>query len=92
MPLNKLGFTKYQVIDSSTIHIFERLGDSGKIAMELSQNGIMIISISVASRAFEDYFLEMIGGQDLAFSVQYVHYRQYLIHHVIVLLPAHHYL
>ena len=60
--LNKLGFTKYQVIDSSTIHIFERLGDSGKIAMELSQNGIMIISISVASRAFEDYFLEMIGG------------------------------
>jgi len=60
--LDKLGFTKYQVIDSSTIHIFERLDDSGKIAMELSKSGIMIISISVASRAFEDYFLEMIGG------------------------------
>lgn len=60
--LDKLGFTKYQVIDSNTIHIFESLDDSGKIAMELSQAGIMIISISVANRAFEDYFLEMIGG------------------------------
>lgn len=60
--LDKLGFTKYQVIDRSTIHIFERLDDSGKIAMELSRNGIMITSISVASRTFEDYFLEMIGG------------------------------
>ncbi len=60
--LDKLGFTKYQVIDRSTIHIFERLDDSGKIAMELSRNGIMITSISVASRAFEDYFFEMIGG------------------------------
>ncbi len=60
--LDKLGFKKYQVIDRSTIHIFERLDDSGKIAMELSRNGIMITSISVASRAFEDYFFEMIGG------------------------------
>lgn len=60
--LDRLGFTRYRVVNDSTIHVFERLEDSGKIAMELAQNNIEIISISVASKAFENYFLEMIGG------------------------------
>lgn len=60
--LDRLGFTRYRVVNDGTIHIFERLEDSGKIAMELAQNNIEIISISVASKAFENYFLEMIGG------------------------------
>ncbi len=60
--LDRLGFTRYRVVNNDTIHIFERLEDSGKIAMELAQNNIEIISISVASKAFENYFLEMIGG------------------------------
>lgn len=60
--LDRLGFTRYRVVDNDTIHIFERLEDSGKIAMELARNNIEITSISVASKAFENYFLEMIGG------------------------------
>ena len=60
--LDRLGFTRYRVVNDGTIHVFERLEDSGKIAMELAQNNIEIISISVASKAFENYFLEMIGG------------------------------
>lgn len=60
--LDRLGFTHYQVVDSHTIHIFERLEDSGKIAMELSKGDIPITSISVASKTFENYFLEMTGG------------------------------
>lgn len=60
--LDRLGFTHYRVVNNDTIHIFERLEDSGKIAMELAQNNIEIKSISVASKAFENYFLEMIGG------------------------------
>ena len=60
--LDRLGFTRYRVVNDGTIHVFERLEDSGKIAMELAQNNIEIISISVASKSFENYFLEMIGG------------------------------
>ena len=60
--LDRLGFTRYRVVNDGTIHVFERLEDSGKIAMELAQKNIEIISISVASKAFENYFLEMIGG------------------------------
>lgn len=60
--LDRLGFTHYQVVDRHTIHIFERLEDSGHIAMELSKCEIPITSISVASKTFENYFLEMIGG------------------------------
>ena len=60
--LDRLGFTHYQVVDSHTIHIFERVEDSGHLAMELSKCEIPITSISVASKTFENYFLEMIGG------------------------------
>lgn len=60
--LDRLGFTHYCVVNGNTINIFERLEDSGKIAMELAKNNIEITSISVASKAFENYFLEMIGG------------------------------
>ena len=43
--LDRLGFTRYRVVNDGTIHVFERLEDSGKIAMELAQNNIEIISI-----------------------------------------------
>ena len=57
-----MGILNYKVIDKNTIHIFERLGDSGDIAVELAKNGIRIAGISVKNEALEDYFLSVTGG------------------------------
>lgn len=64
--LDALGFKDYRVADENTIHIFERLNESGKITMELSRKNIYIHSISVTNESIEDYFLRLIGGVDHA--------------------------
>jgi len=60
--LEQMGYSNYNIIDNITIHIFERLDDSGKIVMELSKRLIEIQSISVVSQGIEDYFLNLTGG------------------------------
>lgn len=60
--LDALGFHDYKVADENTIHIFERLSESGNITMELSKQGIYIHSISVTNESIEDYFLRLTGG------------------------------
>ena len=64
--LDVLGFKDYRVADEKTIHIFERLNESGKITMELSRKNIYIHSISVTNESIEDYFLRLTGGVDHA--------------------------
>jgi len=64
--LDALGFKDYRVADENTIHIFERLNESGKITMELSRKNIYIHSISVTNESIEDYFLRLTGGVDHA--------------------------
>lgn len=60
--LDKMGITKYQVTDSATIEIFERLGDSGEITMSLAENGVKTLGISVKNEQLEDYYLRLTGG------------------------------
>ncbi len=40
--LDALGFHDYKVADENTIHIFERLNESGNITMELSKQGMLL--------------------------------------------------
>lgn len=60
--LHQMGYKNYKLIDNATIHIFERLNDSGKIVLEFSKKSIEIKSISVVSQGIEDYFLNLTGG------------------------------
>ena len=60
--LDDLKFGKYKVINSDTIQVFERLDESGKIAMELAKNDIHIKTISITSEAIDDYYLNLTGG------------------------------
>lgn len=60
--LDEMGFKDYCVADESTINIFERMDESGKITMELSRQGVYIRSISVTNESVEDYFLRLTGG------------------------------
>ncbi len=60
--LEQMGITRYKVVDPDTIHIFERLGDSGEITMALAGNQIRTMGITVKNEALEDYYLNLTGG------------------------------
>ncbi len=40
--LDDMGFSSYQVIDKEHIHIFERLGESASLNMELAKAGFQL--------------------------------------------------
>lgn len=60
--LERMGIENYKVTDSSTVQIFERLGDGGDITMALAENGVRTLGITVKNEALEDYYLNLTGG------------------------------
>ena len=60
--LDDMGFSSYQVIDKEYIHIFERLGESASLNMELAKAGIPVKGLSITSEELETYFLNLTGG------------------------------
>lgn len=64
--LDDMGFNSYQVIDKEHIHIFERLGESASLNMELVKAGIPVKGISITSEELENYFLRLTGGDNRA--------------------------
>ena len=64
--LDDMGFSNYQVIDKEHIHIFERLGESANLNMELAKAGIPVKGISITSEELENYFLRLTGGDNRA--------------------------
>ncbi|WP_440896551.1 ABC transporter ATP-binding protein [Amphibacillus sp. Q70] len=60
--LERLGFQDYQVVDKETIYIFERLTESGDIAMSLANGGVRINSITVNNESLEGFYLSLTGG------------------------------
>lgn len=60
--LDRLGFTQYQVTDSSHIQVYERLLESAMLNMELSKAGILVKSITITNEELETYFLNLTGG------------------------------
>lgn len=60
--LDEMGITGYKVVDADTIHIFERLNDSGEITMTLAAHQIRTMGITVKNEALEDYYLNLTGG------------------------------
>ena len=64
--LDDMGFSSYQVIDKEHILIFERLGESASLNMELAKAGIPVKVISITSEELENYFLRLTGGDNRA--------------------------
>lgn len=60
--IEAMGIRNYQVKDSNTIHIFERLDDSGDITMALAGENVRVLGIAVNSESLEEYFLNLTGG------------------------------
>ncbi len=64
--LDAMKFTNYQVTDKEHIHIFERLGESATLNMELAKAGVLVKGISINSEELENYFLNLTGGANNA--------------------------
>lgn len=58
----KLGINNFIVDDFNKIKIYEKLNESGKINLILSQNNVEIESINIKKDSLEDYFITLIGG------------------------------
>jgi ABC-2 type transport system ATP-binding protein len=57
-----LNIHNYKVVDTDTIHIQERLQESGTINMTLAAKGIQVNSINTTCDDLETYFLNLTGG------------------------------
>lgn len=62
--LDRLGFTNYEVVDSSHIYVFERLNESAILNMELAKSGVEVKGLSVTSETLESYYLNLTGGTE----------------------------
>ncbi len=60
--LDQMGFKNYQVTDTNTIHIYERLDESAAVNMELAKAGVSVRGIGITSEELENYFLNLTGG------------------------------
>lgn len=62
----KLQIADYQVLDDNTLHIYERLDQSGKICLALAEEGINVMTIESKGDDLESYFLNLMGGMQYA--------------------------
>ena len=60
--LDSNNFSDYQVIDSNTLYIYERLGDISTLNMEIAKAEIPVESIGVQSSDLEEYFIKLTGA------------------------------
>lgn len=64
--LDRMGFTRYQMADKEHIYIFERLEESAALNMELAREGLLVRSIGITSEELENYFIQLVGGEQNA--------------------------
>lgn len=60
--IEEMGITRYKVVDTGIIQIYERLQESSGIVLKLAENGIQMKGITVKNEALEDYYLNLTGG------------------------------
>ena len=58
----KLHTDKFKVMPDNTIQLYDFLNDTEKVAVELSQNGVIVTGLTVTGDTLEQYFLDKIGG------------------------------
>lgn len=64
--LESMGIRNYRVAGHGQIQIFERLEDTGEIAVQLANQGVTLQSITQKNEALEDYYFQLIeekGGE-----------------------------
>jgi len=56
--LDANGFNDYSVIDSETIHVYDRISEIAQLNLAIAKEGILLDSIGVDSSDLEEYFLK----------------------------------
>lgn len=60
---NNLKTTNYDVLEDETIRLFDYVEDSSKVNQELTNQNIMVTSLSISSQDLEGYFMERMGDK-----------------------------
>ncbi len=64
--LDRLGYTKYQVVDKEHIHVFERMDETAFLNTQLVMAGVEVLGHTTTDEGLENYFLKMTGGEQHA--------------------------
>lgn len=62
----KLGCTKYEILPNNVIHIYEFIDNPSRISELIVGNGIKLNFMEIKGASLEDYFVSMVGGNDVA--------------------------
>lgn len=64
--IENMGIKNYKVIGNDTIHIYEQLDNLGTLNKALANADVMVSLLNVAQEKLENYFLELVGGEENA--------------------------
>ena len=62
--LDSKGFKEYSVVDSETIHVYDRINEIPVLNMVIAKAGILIDNIGVIGSDLEEYFLKTAGNTE----------------------------
>lgn len=60
---NNLNTSNFKVMDDGTIKLYDHLDKVSEVSSILSQNGLIIMQITILGDSLEDYFVQLIGGK-----------------------------
>ena len=61
-----MGIKNYKVIGNDTIYIYEKLENLGTLNKALANADVMVNLLNVVQEKLENYFLELVGGEENA--------------------------
>ncbi len=64
--IENMGIKNYKVIGNDTIHIYEQLDNLGTLNKALANANVMVSLLNVVQEKLENYFLELVGGEENA--------------------------
>lgn len=60
--LSGIGVEQIKQVDDKTIHILERMNESGYFNEALVKSGIRVDQLTITNRSIEEYYLQLTGG------------------------------
>ena len=64
--LEGMGIANYKVIGNDTIYIYDQVDNLGAINKALANADVMVSLLNVVRERLEDYYLELVGGEENA--------------------------
>lgn len=62
--IDRIGIKDYKIVDKTTVKIYEKLDEVGKIIAELENNKVKVISADMGHRSLEEYYISLVDHDD----------------------------